>query len=95
MKRNQIPRSTRLKNRISKLEYRLYDDAWGRFGKGNPYRRCKGCDRAEPQISYDGHGWGCWVKGIINEIKHYKKLYEEEIANEKTNTAGNSESTTK
>lgn len=76
MRANHIPTADRIKRRIYTLENRL-DGAWGRFGGGNPYRRCNGCGKAEPEISISGHGSGCTTQGLLNEIEHYKKLLEE------------------
>lgn len=76
MKANHIPRGERLASRIRALEIKL-SSAWGRFGGGNPYRRCKGCGKAEPEISISGHGKGCWVKGTEAELRYYRGLLEE------------------
>ena len=72
MKTNHIPTSERLQRRIEQLELKL-DSSWLRF-RGNPYRRCIACGKYEPEISISGHGKGCFVKGLINEISHYKEL---------------------
>ena len=74
MKANHVPRSERLKNRIQKLRQKLPNDGWGKFGRGNPYQRCLGCDKAEPEISISGHGSGCSVEGVRSEIRYYESL---------------------
>ncbi|KFZ25803.1 MAG: hypothetical protein KQ78_02008 [Candidatus Izimaplasma bacterium HR2] len=75
MKSNHIPLYDRLNHRISNLYSKLPgNNGWGRFHKSNPYRKCMGCGKAEPEISISGHGDGCKVKGILNEIKYYNNL---------------------
>lgn len=74
MKSNHISRNERLKNRIKQLYSKLTNDGWGEFGRGNPYRKCLGCGKAEPQISIDGHGKGCYIQGIRKEIEYYESI---------------------
>ena len=75
MKSNHKPLKERLKTRIANLYSKLPNgDGWGKFGGGNPYRKCLGCEKAEPEISISGHGSGCRVQGLHNEIKHYESL---------------------
>jgi len=75
MKDNHISVEERLSRRISRMEMRLdSDEAWGQYGDGNPYWYCKGCNKAEPEISISGHGKGCWVAGLEKEIEYYKNL---------------------
>ena len=76
MRANHIPRRERIIRRIRGLELRLAG-AWGRFGGGNPYARCKGCDKATPEISISGHGKGCWVRGAEKQLEHYEGLLRE------------------
>lgn len=72
MKNNHIPVTERLRSRISALQVR-YDSGVGRK-RSNPYNFCKGCGKHAPTISNEGHGKGCYVMGLRNEIKHYRKL---------------------
>jgi hypothetical protein len=74
LKANHIPQKERILHRIRNLQSKLPNDGWGTFGGGNPYRKCLGCGRAEPQISYDNHGKGCIMGGIRNEIRYYRSL---------------------
>lgn len=76
MKANRIPLSIRLQRRIEGLEWRLLQSR-ERMDKihgshGNPYWGCKGCGRADPQLSYDGHAHSCRFKSLEGEIRYYR-----------------------
>lgn len=75
MKANNIPRTERLKNRINKLKGKLCDQ-WQPNVGGNPYPVCKDCHQTNVQVSMSGHGWGCKVKGLENELRHYQSLLD-------------------
>lgn len=72
MKANHRPATDRLRSRIGALEAR-YDAGIGRK-KGNPYQFCKGCGKHSPAVSNEGHGKGCFMKGLRHEIRFYRKL---------------------
>lgn len=80
MKANRIPVTTRLRNRISRLEY-LEDSIWVKSSRGNPYLKCKGCEIHQPQysINNDRHYTGCQYQGLTAEIRHYKWLLAEAL----------------
>lgn len=72
MRANNVPRSTRLENRILKLECRL-EDCWSRED-GRFYDFCKHCDRDRISVNMYGHHKGCFLRGVPNEILYYRHL---------------------
>lgn len=77
MKANRTPRYIRLQGRISKL-YDREEDAWKKYGGGNPYRYCRYCEVSNIEETYKGHHKGCSIKGIKKEIAYYQRLLEED-----------------
>ncbi len=66
------------------LQYRMdkNDFPSEKIGKGNPYHKCTGCEKTNPQISIDGHLKNCkWVIGKRTFDLLYMQLDKWEKAN--------------
>lgn len=78
VKTNRIPLAIRLQRRIAGLE-RLIEGGRAPMDKihhsrGNPYWGCRGCGRADPQLSVDGHSSYCRFKSLEGEVRYYRDL---------------------
>ncbi len=72
MSNDYYSQENRIKRRISSLEDKLGN--WEiPYGKSNPNYYCSCCKKSLPEISIDGHGKGCSISGILNEIKYLKR----------------------
>lgn len=76
MRANHVPVMERLRNRITKLEYRAEAAHVPSDSAGNPYYMCSYCGIHDPQLSIDDgkHYKGCPMQGIKKEIQYYKQL---------------------